>query len=235
MMLLAEYIHKTYPARDLYLITQADCKQCVDVSNLFRTDYHKISRNTAVVENMLIMDNIGSIDSKKLMHGHENDIVLVFNMTYYAYSIFIKHVAASYPDKELTFFSDQDSWGGVSSNVKGRASLTYKSYRIGPLLLDPALLNYSDFSDSYQEIYHAKPNDSVSYMNYLAIMSAIVALDKFKVLPQPINMREKIFQSYLAALKKDPNWFKVNDYGIYQLTPYGEILVERLPKLKPKV
>src|SRR3989338_5875669 len=89
MQLLAGYIHKEYPHKNVYIIAQADCKQCVDVGGLFTKDYRKLPSPTNVSEKKIIMNNVASINAKKIMNGHENDVTLVFNATYYAYNAFI--------------------------------------------------------------------------------------------------------------------------------------------------
>lgn len=231
MRLLAGYIHKKYPHQNVYIIEQADCKQCVDVGALFIEDYKKLPLQTNVSEKKIIMSNIASINAKKLMNGHENDVTLVFNTTYYAYNTFIKHIATSYPNKKLIFFSDQDNWGNaINYNLKTKNDLPYESYRIGPLLLDSALPDYKNFSKAYYNAYHAQPKASVSYMTYITIMSVVEALNKYQPISYISSMHTQILQSYLTALSKNPHWYKIDEFAIYHLTSKGEVLVARLPK-----
>ena len=230
MTLLAEHIHKKFPTKNIYIIVQADCKQCVDVSKLFTTSFNKASPSRKITETKVILDHINSIDSKKLMLGHENDVTLIFNLTYYAYNELVKRIAQSFPNKNLIFFSDQDNWGGEANhNAKTTNTWTYESYRIGPLLADNSLPDYKNFSKAYFSIYQSKPKDGVAYMTYITVMSAIEALNKFPTKNENKSIREKILNSYVEAIKKNSNWFRINNYGVYELTPQGEVLAEKLP------
>jgi hypothetical protein len=232
MKLLAEFIHKKYPQRNIYILTQIDSKQCVDVSELFLTDYKQISPSTKIFEKKLILDDVNSIDSKKLMAGHENDVTLIFTFTVYGYNALVKHITDYYSGKDLIFFSDQDTWHNDLDNSYHKKDLAYESYRIGPILFDTTSARFKTFEQAFYTIYHTNPKDSISYMTYSSIMSAVEAINKFSTQNIDKSMREKILNSYLAALKKDPNWFRLNDYGIYRLTSQGETLVARLPKPK---
>lgn len=228
MAYLANYIHKRYPEKNIHIITQTDCKQCVDVSKLFTTAHKKIS-SKSITETKIIMDNINTIDSKKLMVGHENDITLIFNVTLYAYNALVKHIAAAFPDKNFVFFSDLNNWGNnTDSNEYKKYNLNYESYRIGPLVLNESLLDFNRFLKAYYEIYQTKPKYDISYMNYITVMSAIEAYKKYYAADKNENMREKVLTSYIKATNQNSNWFKVNHYGIYRLTPKGEVLIAKL-------
>ncbi|OGT31598.1 MAG: hypothetical protein A3E87_05825 [Gammaproteobacteria bacterium RIFCSPHIGHO2_12_FULL_35_23] len=65
-------------------------------------------------------------------------------------------------------------------------------------------------------------------MSYITVISAIEALIKYPSPNKENNMREKILYSYTRALEHDPNWFQINNYGIYRSTSQGETLVARL-------
>jgi len=226
--LLSQYIHQQYPQKNIYVITQIDSKECVDASDLFINSYHKISPATKITQNKLILDNVSSIDSKKLMTGHEQDIVVIFNFTYYGYSVLIRHIAASFPKSNLIFFSNQDDWNDKGTDrPRKNDNLLYQSYRIGPVIFDSNDLDYKEFENAYYKLYHQEPVDSVSFMLYLTVMSVVKALIQFPPPETYQGMREKILYSYTQALKYDPTWFRLKYYAIYQLTPQGEVLITK--------
>lgn len=229
MALLANYIHKNYPDKNIYVIERIDSKQCVDAGSLFISSIKKISPHVQIFEKKILMQDINDIDSKKLMSGHENDVTLIFNSTYYGYISFVHHVAASFPDKKLIFFSDQDNWSSEVDGHTHKLDLSFDSYRIAPILFDRTSPVFKEFMQAYQNIYHKKPKDAISYMTYYALMSAITSLNEFPDPNHQATMREKILYSYHTALKKHPNWFRGQDFGIYQLTSKGEVLVKRIP------
>ena len=230
MDLLAHYIHEKYPKKNIYIITQVDDKQSVDVSNIFIENYERMAPSTKVVQKKVILDNIDNIDSAKLLAGHENDIVLIFNFSFYDYNMLVEHIAAAMPDKHLIFFSDQDSWGEtVSKDSNTKYHLNYESYRIGPIMLARGAPGYKTFEQTYNKIYDKEPDNPVSYISYITVMSAVQALDQYPDPNVSDNMRQKILYSYLLALGHNPNWFKINDFAIYQITPEGEVLITKLP------
>ena len=227
MMLLAEYIHKKFPNKNVYIITQVDSKQCIDASNQFISSYKKISSLTKISENKIILDDINSINSKELIAGHENDVILIFSYTLYSYNELVKHIILSFPNKKLIFFSDQDNWDNTESKAY-KDNKNYDSYRIGPIIFDNHSLEFKTFKKAYYNLYHIQPLYSVSYMSYITVISAIEALIKYPSPNKENNMREKILYSYTRALEHDPNWFQINNYGIYRSTSQGETLVARL-------
>ena len=228
MALLANYIHEKFPNKNIYVVEKIDSKQCVDAGKLFISSIKKISPHIQIFQQKILMNNINNINSKKLMSGHENDVTLIFNSTYYGYISFVHHIAASFPNKKLIFFSDQDNWSSEVDGHTHKFDLSFESYRIGPTLFNRASLTFNKFMKAYQHLYHKEPKDAISYMTYYALMSAIVSLNKFPDPNHQETMRKKILYSYHAALKKYPNWFRGQDFGIYQLTSKGEVLVKRI-------
>jgi len=226
--LLSKSVKIKFPQKNIYIIVQADCKQCVDASQLFIKNYKKISPDTQLVVNKIIMDNINTIDSKKLMTDHIDNVTLVFNSSYYDYNVFVNHITASFPGKNLIFFSDQDNWSNEVDGQTHQFDLIYESYRIGPVLFDYNSPRFKKFANAYYEIYHQKPRDAISYLTYVSVISAVEALHQFSMASLKKGMNEKLLNSYFAALKKNPNWFRTDAYGIYRLTSNGEVLVDNL-------
>ncbi len=228
MYLLGKFVQEKFTQKNIYLIEQVDCKQCVDAGKLFIQSYKKINPNIKIVENKTILDNVNTINSKKLILGHENDVILIFNSTYYDYNLLTRHIADDFPNKKLIFVSDQDNW---RNEVDGRShpfDLTYESYRIGPILFDQSMPEFKIFVESYVALYHTKPEAALTYMTYVTIMSILEALRQYPSPNSDIGMREKILYSYETALKNNPNWYKNTTFGIYQLTSKGEVLIKKL-------
>lgn len=224
MMLLSRYIDKKFPQKNIYIISLADCKQCIDASQLFKKKLQSFNTEKKIIEKKTIIENIDFVDSKKLMDGHENDVILILNNTFYSYKLLIEHITANIPNKHMIFFSDEDNWGSEMSNIYNKKEMNYESYRIGPLLTNSTNPNYQKFSKAYFKIYHVKPTDAISYMTYITTISAIEALNKYPSQNKNENMRNKLLHSYLKALAHNSEWFKVKDYGVYLLTPHGEVL-----------
>ena len=230
MSLLAGYIHAKYPQKNIYIITQTDDKQSVDVAQEFITAYQTVSPKTKINQVKILLDNISAIDSNQLLAGHEDNIILIFNSTFYGYNELVQHISASMPHAHLVFFSDQDNWGeSVIPTPQNIAQLNYESYRIGPVMEDTQLPQYKEFLQTYNTLYHSLPTNAVSYMTYITTISAIKALIAYPDQNKSDSMREKILYSYTTALSHNPNWFRLNDFAIYRLIPQGEIFITKLP------
>ena len=104
MQLLTDFIKNKFPTKNIYVIQQVDCKQCVDAGQLFISNYKKILHSNNIFEKKIIMDNINSIDAKSLIAGHEDDIIIVLNDSYFTYKNFIYYIASFFPNKRLIFF-----------------------------------------------------------------------------------------------------------------------------------
>ena len=228
MELLSGFIRNYFPSKNVYIIEQVDCKQCVDAGNLFSASYNKNSLTTKVVEKKIIINNdINSIDVKKLIDGHEDDVILILNSAYSCYISLISHISASFPKKHLVFFSDQDNWSNEVDGNTHTFDLPFESYRIGPILFDKQSPFLKKFKEAYFLIYHEEAKDAISYVTFYSIMSVLEALNEFPDPDQKHNMQEKILYSYHQAVEKHSNWFKTQGFGVYKLTSSGEVLVER--------
>jgi len=232
MRLLSEYIHKKFSEKNIYILIQTDCKQCVDAGRIFVEQHKKISPDTKIVENKLIMDNIEDIDANRILGKHKDEVILIFNDAYYSYKVLVQHFVDSFPGEKLIFFSDQDNWDENASISDQKNDSRYQSYRIGPILFDDKLPEFRDFEQSYIAINKTKPVYAVSYITYITIMSAVEALKRFSDPNVSKSMRDKILYAYLMALNKNPNWFKIRYYGIYRVSSKGEVLIEKLPPLE---
>jgi ABC-type branched-subunit amino acid transport system substrate-binding protein len=228
-MASGEFIKEKYPDKNIYIISQADCKQCVDFGKLFTTAYKKLSPTATVEQTEFLQDDMSALDIKKLISGHENDVILAFPSTYFAYNTLINRITAQFPENNFIFFTDQDNWGSNTDvNTSGEKDIKYQSYRIAPLLFNSNSNEFKQFKHAYYQIYHSEPTDAVSYMTYVTVMSVVTAIKQFPTSAN-LSIHNKVLASYGAALAYDPNWFRSKTFGIYLTTAKGEVLVKTIP------
>jgi hypothetical protein len=139
----------------------------------------------------------------------------------------------------LIFVTGVDNWGiqGVDLPTD-TVELDDQAYRVTPLLSSPSSTGKELllFNRLFLERYKTPTADSISYMTFLTVMSALTALEKFPEKNANLTMHEKVLMSFRKALIADPNWFRSKKYAVYQYTDKGEVLVDTimLPKYESK-
>ena len=125
-----------------------------------------------------------------------------------------------------------DNWGNQKlENIykqNSSDSFEYKQFRVTPLLFDPKENSFKEFEQHFMKKYGVPSQDTVSYMTYLTVMSAITAFEEFPT-RENLSMRERILSSFQKALKKNPNWFRPGSYIVYNLGSVGENQMYILP------
>ena len=116
----------------------------------------------------------------------------------------------------LVFLYNVDNWGNTKNfqAIVDNTDIHAHIFRVTPLILNTQSKTYQTFVTSYQEKFHRDPNGALSYMTYRCVMSVVDALQKFPAPSQ--NAKISVLTSYLVALKKDKNWYRITTYIIYK-------------------
>jgi len=220
-----------------HIIVQAECKDCVDISNYFAEIFKKQHKNGTVTRSEYVDSSLQNIDIAKLVEGYQKgDIIFLEPESYYLYVNLMARIADYLKEPHLSFYTSLDSWGNAEAPLKSVAqkpSIKYDSYRISALLLDDkSEKKLKVFNQLFSEHYGELPTDSLSYATYLSVMSAVSALKQFPANLPNLNIRDALLVSFKKALNNDPNWFRPETLGIYHYSNYssegGEVLLKTI-------
>lgn len=212
------FIKKYFPNRNIYNITQLDCKDCVDTTKNLDQIYAKKNKFISVKNAAYISDQVNIIDIAKLMRSYrKNNVIVLQPLNDLDANILTARIAKFLKDKNLVFLYNVDNWGSTKNfqTIVDDADIQSRIFRVTPWIINPESHAYQTFLKYYRERFHANPNNAVSYMSYRCVMSVIDALQKF---PRSTasNTQTSVLTSYRAALKQDKNWYRVTDYTIYE-------------------
>jgi hypothetical protein len=210
--IVVKFISGEFPNANLINVVNADCKDCVDITNIISTEYGSSYPKAQVTTNMYTGD-ISTVDVNKLINNYKaGDIILPQPDTYIELQQLMYRLANHVGGNPI-FVTVLDNLGDPSKIAK---STNYTEYWFTPHLFDNNSPNFQAFSKYYQTLYGCPPKDTISYTVYLTILSATDAL---KLYPNhgSNNMRANILASYSKARQADPHWYKTSTYAIYKI------------------
>ena len=216
------YLLNSYSNKDLFVLSQTDCKSCSQVSEAIINDYSKVNPRVKISQYSMLQQQANSIDIKKVVgdFNFKNGIVLLPDMSWFS-SIMMFRIT-NYAQMPVIFIGGDD-WGSWNDGVAGKlkANYYYQAFRITPWSPDSDLPQSVKFRQLYNEKYHQEP-DNISYVAYSVLSSVIAALNKNPSICGDIYTQSCILISYQKALNADPNWFRSTNYYVYKVDITGE-------------
>lgn len=229
---LHTFLNTHLPNVGIHLITQADCRSCINITNLVAQYYKNSNRHITHAE--FIGDNINDLDIPKLLKGYKKgDLIFIEPVNYYHYMQIITRITHYVDEPNLSFMTDSDYWGNPETPESFEADASndpYIAYRVNPVVLNKKDTFFKLFQEIYLKKYGQLSEDSVSYMNFLSLMSVLHAIDKYPS-AKP-TARERTLQSYAEALKNNPHWFRPKSVAIYRNDTHntdGEVVIQTIP------
>lgn len=215
-----EFINSAFPKKGIFVITEANCKSCMDVSNeLIKiwTTKKGISPN----QSLYVQDNIP--DSKVLLKGYKKgDLIVLPNM---AHSSAVLMATITNQLASTTTFIGGDGWGSWSDTEAGKlkSNNRYVAYHLVPWGLQGCSQSLIKYRHIYEENYNEPPVDKLSYISFMSLNSIINAYDKYGSMFTG-STKERLLSSYQQAIKQDPFFFKPTDYLVYKIDGNTNIL-----------
>lgn len=216
---ITDYIKKTYSSKGLFSIIQADCKNCVDLSELVENRYCLQNHIAHLNSHYFIEQNVKQLNMSKLLSGYHNgDLILMANLSYD--SAILMPSIVNYLKKPIVFIGSDD-WGSWDNTETGKinANYYYEGIHFTPWGFEIKTKELKDFLNYYNTLFNAFPKDMTSYESYNAAISMISALQQYGSSCPNQKNRDKILCAYSAALKNNPNWYRPKIYAVYRLNP----------------
>ncbi len=208
------YLNKKFPAQGIFLITEVDCKSCTGVSDLVSELFNK-DQHARLLQKKILKNQVENIDIKELMQGYQDGDIILLPDSHYVSSLLMTKIA-DYLKQDKLIFLGGDAWGTWRDGdiESGDSLYQYSAYHISPWSYNFSTKEFNAFSTLYLKKYPDLPLDNITYATYKSVMSVVVAFNKF-------GNRDKIssvavLKAYQTALKYDKNWFRGNEYVVYQ-------------------
>jgi len=229
---MSGFIKKKFPNNNILIINRIDCKDCNDISALFTKMYHESNSKVQIKQNNFVGESDNLPDVKKLLDGYQkNDVIVVIAVNLYNYTDLILKITTALEDKNPIFISLVDNWGTPKAGlpISNKMKLPFQAYLVNPLLFNLKSSNFRTFNQAYFNHYGSYPVENVSYTTFRSLMSAVQAINTCKVQHNKmLDMRTKIIECYQDNLKKNPNWFRPNIYGVYLLNAKSGKLIDQM-------
>ncbi len=235
---LSEFMNVQFANKNIFMILQADCKNCNDMAELLKANYKRLNNKVKITETSFIGNKIEDVNIARVTKGYqEGDIIFLEPENYYSYMNLMPRIVAFLKKSNVAFFTALDAWGGSDATQKFLGPVpfeNYEGYRITSLLLDDTTdMHLKEFKKLFFEHYKKMPKNPVSYMTFLAMMSVTTALEKFPEKNQNLTMQVQVLKSFEKARYQHPNWFRPKQYGIYRYSDnsakQGEVLIKTVP------
>lgn len=199
-----------------FIIVQADCKNCVSISEKLNIMY-----GNEVATSYFLEKSAENTSLDKLLKGYLPNTPIILLCTGYSAGIMMARI----PDmlkQNNTVFIGGDDWGSWKAwdTGKVKSHYSYLGYHITPWSLDSEDKDVINFKKSFIKKYHFEP-DNIAFVTYSTVISVAKALVQY---PSEENNSDKmILNSYQSALNNNKNWFRPNKFSIYKVTEKGEI------------
>lgn len=224
---IIKFIHQHYPTANLFITVAAESKESVDFADILAKTYKHQYKDRSVIEKKFLTDDMDHLSYSKFMAGyHENDVIVVMAIGYDSAIDLMNKIAAHLSPAKPVFVTSTDNWGSYTAphNMSG----SYQTFRIDTLSGGEDTENYKTFLKNYQKIYGKPPKDKISFVTYQTVMSFVEALRRYPHSNQTMSTKKLLLNSYLAALKKNPNWYRPPYYVVYKLENNQENFYQKI-------
>ena len=236
----AEMAHATkrfmetyFPKKNIYNITQIDCKDCIDTTKNLMALYQSSPQKITLQNSNYIGSDLRTLDIVTLMqHYHPGDVIILQPLNEIDAATLMQRITAYLPKQSFIFVHNLDNWGMVpEASTSHPVPKNTTLYRVSALVADQKTTLYRNFSQDYFHAFHRPPHDTVSYMTYRSLSSVIAAMQHCNTMST--TLKQKILLCYLRARKQDPNWFRARYFGIYRQQGGHEHRIARIPVAAP--
>lgn len=216
--------NKLFPGDNIFILTQADCKGCVDLSEKIAAENNN---NKNIKINFFLGKESESIDIEKTMIGYDKKSPIILAALGNSAGVLMARIANKFEIKNITFIGG-DQWGGwkVWDVGKIKSRYEYQGFRISPWSTCIKNGAVDEFNQLYVMTYKEIP-DNISYVGYQVINSIVDAIRLYPV--EGKSSKEKALKSYQLALKNNPEWFRPSIFGVYHLDQKEEKFYTPLP------
>ncbi|MBV9576775.1 MAG: hypothetical protein JO149_09150, partial [Gammaproteobacteria bacterium] len=227
---MSDFIKKKFTNNNILIINRIDCKDCNDISTLFKKMYNASNSNIQIKQNNFLGESDKLTNVEKLLTGYQkNDLIVILAVNLYNYTDLILKITTTLKNKNPTFISLVDNWGTPETglSISNKMKLPFRAYLINPLLFNLKSKTFRKFNQTYFDLYGTYPNENVSYTTFRTLMSAVKAIKNCNIHNKNHDMRIKINECYQNNLRNNPNWFRPNVYGAYLLNANsGKLIIQ---------
>jgi ABC-type branched-subunit amino acid transport system substrate-binding protein len=229
--ILVDFIKKSYPNKNIFILTGAESKESVDFSQLLSSYFEKENPKLLVKESQFLSDDLNTMDIPTLVKGYTpGDIIFLLSIagTYNTQVELMNKIASYLKPQKLIFITPIDNWKGdkLLSNIENTTN-PYEAYRFDTLYVNENSPEYKAFAKNFEDIYHTAPTDKISYITYRAVMSVVIAIEKYPP-PKNLSAQAALLWSYQQALKHNPNWFRPEHIALFKIGNNQEKFVKTL-------
>ncbi len=224
---IIKFINQHYKGANLFITAAAESKESVDFADLLAKKYQKEFKNKRVIQRKFLTDDMSHLNLSKFMSGYQkNDVIVVMSIGYDSAIELMNKITAHLSPIKPIFITSTDNWG--NSNTPQNITETYDAFRIDTLSGGEDTEIYKTFLENYKKIYHQLPTDKISFVTYRTVMSFVEALIQYPPTKNTAVTKTSALNSYLTALKHDPNWYRPPYYNVYKLENKKEIYFEKI-------
>lgn len=224
---IIKFINQHYKGANLFITAAAESKESVDFADLVAKKYQKEFKGKRVTQRKFLTDDMDHLNFSKFMSGYEeNDVIVVMSIGYDSAIELMNKITAYLSPIKPVFITSTDNWG--NNNTPQNIAGSYDAFRIDTLSGGEDTQIYKTFLENYKKIYHQLPKDKISFVTYRTVMSFVEALLQYSPTKNTSMSKSLLLNSYLTALKHDPNWYRPPYYNVYKLENKKEIFFEKI-------
>lgn len=217
-----KYLEEEFPKKTVYALIESNCKNCMDLGKDFSEVYNKNHPDSRLLINTFVQDDVEIAEVKQLLKGYRDGQLIFLPDTAYSSAVLMARIT-NYLGKQTVFIGGDD-WGSWENTEVGKlhANFPYYGLRFTPASLDIDSQNIAQFKLLYRNFYHCDPKGDAALLGFNTIISIVMALERYAADFSSEAISFQILKSYQAALKENPNWFRLEKYAVYKVQPEKE-------------
>ncbi len=227
---MINFIKDKYPHHGVYILEQANCKSCSDLSRHFKKSWENRKYGKVVSKPYLPSELSLSFMKKALINYKKSDVILLSG-TAHASAILMPMVTQYV--KHSVIFVGGDGWGSWKDTEVGKinSNYDYTAFHIVPWSLFGCDQNMIHFKREYLAEHKKSADGMLSFLSYFTVKSFMTAYERYSKNFKG-SVRSKLLSSYQLAIRKNLFYFKPKNYFVFQIKHNKNKLIGKVSAIK---
>ena len=209
------FVKWKFPKKDVIVLTEADCKNCSDVSEEFIKIWFE-NKNVKPYQQHYISQQTATLKLGGAIKNNNGKKIIIIPNNAHDSAVLMARI--SQLSSQETIFVGGDGWGSWEDTEVGKLGnlVNYTSYHIVPWGLEACNKDVTKFKQDFEKQFKYKPKNKLSYIIYQTAMSIVSSYVQYGSSLKG-STKDNLLQGYKLAKIKNKYWHNSLDYLVYKI------------------